>query len=102
VNGYLSGNCYFVKRVGWRWEVWFRFQDGSTDHNSGASEWFACTVKYWRRIDALRAANSLSRAFNSGVWCEGGRHTPAPEPRALGSHPVDKAPVDKSNIEEND
>jgi len=74
-SGYLSGNNYYPKRIGWRWQVWFAYQDGAADPSSGATEWQACSVRYWRRINAERAANSMSVAFNAGVWCEGGRAT---------------------------
>ncbi len=70
--GDLSGRIYFEVRSGWRWEVWFSYQDGSADPN-GATRWKATTVRYWRWINAARGANSLWHAFNAGVWCESGR-----------------------------
>ncbi|WP_126010161.1 hypothetical protein [Georhizobium profundi] len=72
-EGDLSGRDYFVKRVGWRWQVWFRHVDGTGDDN-GAKEWLACAVLYWRRINAERAAIAMHQAFNAGVWCESGRN----------------------------
>lgn len=72
-RGYLSGSIYYAKRVGWRWQVWFAYRDGSADPDSGAAEWQACSVRYWRRTSAERAANSMWHAFNAGVWCESGR-----------------------------
>lgn len=71
-EGYLSGRAYFATRVGWRWEVWFEHQDGTADPN-GSRRWIASNVKYWRWINAARAANDLWSAFNAGVWCAGGR-----------------------------
>jgi hypothetical protein len=73
LTGYLSGRIYYEKRAGWRWEVWYAYQDGQADPHSGATEWKASSVKYWRWINAARAANSMWTAFNDGVWCEGGR-----------------------------
>lgn len=72
MQGYLTGRVYFVRRVRRRWEVWFSHQDGSSDRN-GSFRWKASSVRYWRRINAERAANDLWAAFNDGVWCEGGR-----------------------------
>lgn len=73
MKGYLSGRIYYAKRVGWRWQVWFAYQDGSADPSSGAAEWLASDVKYWRWITATRVANDMWCAFNAGVWCESGR-----------------------------
>lgn len=70
--GDLSGRAYFEVRSGLRWEVWFSYQDGSPDP-SGASRWKATSVRYWTRLNAMRAAISLWEAFNAGVWCESGR-----------------------------
>lgn len=73
LSGYLSGRIYFAKRVGLRWQAWYAYQDGAADPHSGATEWLACPVKFWRWINAERAAQEMWRAFNDGVWCESGR-----------------------------
>lgn len=70
--GYMSGRIYFEVRNGLFWEVWFSYQDGSSDPN-GSYKWKAMSVRYLRRINAMRAANSMWIAFNAGVWCESGR-----------------------------
>lgn len=64
----VPGRCYYEKRVGWHWEVWFCHSDNSPDPHSGATEWKASAVKYWRWINAARAANDAWSAFNDGVW----------------------------------
>lgn len=69
-----TGRCYYEKRVGWHWEVWFCHSDSSPDPNSGATEWKASAVKYWRWINAARAANDAWCAFNDGVWIANCRH----------------------------
>lgn len=73
LTGHLSGRIYYEKRVGWHWEVWFAYQDESVDPHSRANEWKASSVKYWRWINAARSANAMWKAFNDGIWCEGGR-----------------------------
>lgn len=72
-TGDLSGRIYYPVRRGLRWKVWFSYQDGSSDPASGASEWQASSVRYWRHINALRVANDMWHAFNAGGWCESGR-----------------------------
>lgn len=72
-SGYLSGRVYFPVRSGLRWEIWFSYQDQSPDPHSGATRWKASAVRYWTKINALRAANDLWHSFNDGVWCESGR-----------------------------
>lgn len=71
------GRCYYEKRVGWHWEVWFCRSDSSADPASGATEWKASAVKYWRWINAARAANDAWCAFNDGVWIANCRHIDA-------------------------
>src|SRR5687768_16147375 len=66
----LSGRIYYAKRVGWRWQVWFAYQNRVPDPASGVSEWLACYVKYWRWISAERAASSMQKSFNDGAWFE--------------------------------
>ena len=81
LTGALSGRAFFEKRVGLRWQVWFEHRDGTVEPN-GASQWLACPVLYWRRLSAMRAANSMWAAYNAGVWCAEGRaaaHTPSIE-----------------------
>jgi len=75
------GRCYYEKRVGWHWEVWFCRSDSSADPASGATEWKASAVKYWRWINAARAANDAWCAFNDGVWIANCRHIDAENAR---------------------
>lgn len=73
----LSGMHFYAKRAGWRWQVWKAYQDGKADAN-GATEWLACSVRYWRWLNAERAALAMLTAFNDGVWiAEGRRVAPA-------------------------
>lgn len=62
------GRCYYEKRVGLHWEVWYCRDDSSVDLASGAREWRASSVKYWRWINAARTASEMWGAFNDGVW----------------------------------
>ncbi|MCV0395416.1 MAG: hypothetical protein K5872_21970 [Rhizobiaceae bacterium] len=73
LRGYLSGRIYYPKRVGWRWQVWYCYQDETADPNSGAKEWLACRTTFWRWISAARVATDMWCAFNDGVWTDGGR-----------------------------
>ncbi len=63
-----SGHIYFVKPIGWGYEVWFRYTDGQPDPYSHATEWFASTIKFWRREPAERLVLDLSRNFNNGIY----------------------------------
>jgi hypothetical protein len=67
------GRCYYAKRVGWRWQVWFCHSDESPDPHNGATEWMAVSTKFWRWKPAARIANEIWAAFNDGVWVEGQR-----------------------------
>lgn len=80
------GRCYYEKRVGWHWEVWFCRSDSSADPASGATEWKASAVKYWRWINAARAANDAWCAFNDGIWIANCRHTDAENARGKSSY----------------
>lgn len=59
---------YFLKRVLWHWEVWYAYQDGRVDPASGASEWFASTGRFLRRINAERVRADLWRHYNDGYF----------------------------------
>jgi hypothetical protein len=71
------GRCYYAKRVGWRWQVWFCRSDESADPASGAKEWMATSTRFWRWITAARIANEMWGAFNDGVWIADCRHADA-------------------------
>jgi hypothetical protein len=71
------GRCYYEKRVRWHWEVWFCRSDSSADPASGATEWRATSVRFWRWINAARTANDMWHAFNDGVWVADVRHADA-------------------------
>lgn len=71
------GRCYYEKRVGGRWEVWFCHSDSSPDPASGATEWKASSNRFWRWITAARIANEMWCAFNDGVWIATCRHIDA-------------------------
>jgi hypothetical protein len=71
------GRCYYAKRVGWRWQVWFCRSDESADPASGATEWMATSTRFWRWITAARIANEMWSAFNDGVWIADCRHADA-------------------------
>ena len=70
----VPGRCYYPKRVGWRWEVWFCHSDSSADPASGATEWKAVTTRFWRWVTAARISNEIWSAFNDGVWIANCRH----------------------------
>lgn len=71
-RGHLSGRIYFEVRVGLQWEVWFSYRDRSPDAN-GVARWKASSARYWRRINAVRAAADMWQAFYDGVRCESDR-----------------------------
>jgi len=71
------GRCYYEKRVGWHWEVWFCRSDSSADPASGATEWKAVSTRFWRWKTAARIANEMWTAFNDGVWIANCRHADA-------------------------
>lgn len=65
------GRIYYAKRIGWRWEVWWAYQDGSAEPASGATEWRALWgVKFWRRLNAERTASDFWMAFLDGAHLE--------------------------------
>lgn len=60
---------YYPKRVGWRWEIWWKWEDGRADKHSGATEWRALWgVKFWRFFTALRVAGDMNCAYSDGTW----------------------------------
>jgi len=65
-----QARVYYPKRVGWRWQVWFAHQDGSTDPASGGREWMATSTKFWRWRSAARIANEIWCAFNDGAFVQ--------------------------------
>lgn len=73
----VPGRCYYEKRVGWRWQIWFCHSDSSADPASGATEWMAVSTKFWRWKTAARIANEIWSAFNNGVWIANCRHADA-------------------------
>ncbi|WP_137390852.1 hypothetical protein [Rhodoligotrophos defluvii] len=64
----MTGRIYYVKRAGWRVEIWWSYQDGRADPANGATAWQAARQRFWRRISALRAANDMWHAYNDGVF----------------------------------
>jgi len=78
----IPGRCYYPKRIGIHWEVWFCHSDESADPASGATEWKAVTTRFWRWITAARIANEIWSAFNDGIWVEGGRREQAAQANA--------------------
>jgi hypothetical protein len=66
--------------------VWFCHSNNSPDPHSGATEWKASAVKYWRWINAARAANDAWSAFNDGVWIANCRNIDAENARGKSSY----------------
>lgn len=67
-KGRSDHRIYFAKKVGWKWEVWFRYHDDWVDPNNGCGQWQATWARYWRWLDALEIASDLSQAYGDGVW----------------------------------
>jgi len=58
-----AGDTYFVKRVGWRYEVWFSREEAER------GEWRALHgLRFWRELSAHRVAQSLQIASNQAFW----------------------------------
>lgn len=58
---------YFPKRVGFHWEIWYKFSDDSVDPYNGSKEWRACYVNFWRKITAMKIASDLNIAYANAV-----------------------------------
>jgi len=71
---FIPGRCYYEKRVGWRWEIWFCHSDESPDPANGATEWRASSARFWRWISAARLASEMWGSFNDGVYIANCRH----------------------------
>lgn len=60
---------FYAKRVGWRWEVWFRREDDKPDPSNGATEWRAVLgARFWSQLTATRVAQACQLAHNEGYW----------------------------------
>jgi hypothetical protein len=58
---------YFVKKVGFHYEIWFHYEDCSIDSASGAMEWRAVLgLSLWRRITAMKLRSDIQLAHDSG------------------------------------
>lgn len=78
-----EARVYYPKRVGLlHWQVWFAYHDGSADPASGATEWMACSHRFYRWLTAARIANEMWSAFNDGVWVGSGAAMLAARPGA--------------------
>lgn len=62
-----DGWVYFPKRAGWKWEVWYRRQDGEHDPHNGATEWKASSLRFWRELNATRLADDITRHYHNGL-----------------------------------
>lgn len=66
-----NGRIYFTKRAGWRWEVWFRYDDSRDNPRTGAREWRAVHgVRFWSKLTAERVGLALAIAHADGLASE--------------------------------
>lgn len=62
---------YFARRSGvWPlWEVWWRWEDGACDFDTGYDEWRALWgVRFWLKLNAIRAAADLGEVYLEGLY----------------------------------
>nr|WP_278422961.1 hypothetical protein [Brucella anthropi]DAM62862.1 MAG TPA: hypothetical protein [Caudoviricetes sp.] len=71
-----DGWLYFPKRAGRRWEVWYRRLDGEHDPHNGATEWKASSLRFWRKLNAERLADDITRHYHNGLQIARARNAP--------------------------
>lgn len=73
-----SGDTYFVKRAGWRYEVWFSREEAER------GEWRALHgLRFWQELSAHRVAQSLQIASNQAWWSRNRLEGALTEPAAI-------------------